>query len=141
LRLADDHAVERAGDAEEMTDGLALTELVEVRLDVAGWNGEVLVEEAEEIGFNSGLSHRFRGLVLEGEEFDAVAGGKDETFSYSGLMDEGAGGIGETARGYGEAFADLDGRGVVIDAEEDETARFGLHWIAHGVVNLWTAEN
>jgi hypothetical protein len=143
LRLADDHAVEGAGDAEEMTDGLALTELVEVRLDIAGWDGEVLLEETEEVGFGfaSGLSRRFRGLVLESEELDAVAGGEDEAFAYAGLVDEGAGGIGETASGYGEAFADLDGRGVVIDAEEDEAARFGLRWIAHGAVNLWTAEN
>jgi hypothetical protein len=143
LRLTDDHAVERAGDAEEMTDGLAFAELVEVRLDIAGWDGKVFVDEAEEVGFGfaSGLSRRFRGLVLQGEELDTVAGGEDEALAYAGLVDEGAGGIGELANGYGEAFADLDRRGVVIDAQEDEAARFGLHWIAHGAVNLWTAEN
>ena len=48
LRLADDHGVERGGDAEEMADGLALAELVEVRLDGLGGDGEVLVQEAEE---------------------------------------------------------------------------------------------
>jgi hypothetical protein len=118
LRLTDDHAVERAGDAEEMTDGLAFAELVEVRLDIAGWDGKVFVDEAEEVGFGfaSGLSRRFRGLVLQGEELDTVAGGEDKAFAYAGLVDEGAGSIGETAHRYGEAFADLDGRGVVIDA-------------------------
>ena len=143
LRLANDHAVERAGDAEEMTDGFALTELIKVRLDIAGWDGEVLLEEAEEVsfGFARGLSGRFRGLVLKGEEFDAVAGGEDEAFADAGLVQERERGVGETTCGDGEAFADLDGRGVVIDADEDEAARLGLHWIAHGAVNLWTAEN
>ncbi len=47
-------------------------------------------------------------------------------------MEEGAGGVGEARGGDGEALANLDGRGVVVDAEEDE---------AHGAVNLWTAEN
>ena len=42
------------------------------------------------------------------------------------------------AGGDGEALADLDGRGVVVDAEEDETS---LCRLAHGAVNLWTAEN
>ena len=51
LGLADDHAVERTGDAEEMANGFPLAELVEVRLDVVGWDGEVLVKEAEEVGF------------------------------------------------------------------------------------------
>ena len=50
LRLADDHGVQRTGDAEEMTDGLALTELVEVRLDRGGRDGEVLVQEARRSG-------------------------------------------------------------------------------------------
>ena len=49
LGLADDHAVERAGDAEEMADGFALAELVEMGLKFGGWDAEVLVEEAQEI--------------------------------------------------------------------------------------------
>ena len=34
-----------------MADGFALAEFVEVGLDVVGGDGEVLVEEAEEVGF------------------------------------------------------------------------------------------
>jgi hypothetical protein len=34
-----------------VADGFALTEFVEVRLDVVGQDGEILVEETEEIGF------------------------------------------------------------------------------------------
>ena len=143
LGLAYDHAVERAGDAEEVADGFALAEFVEVRLDVVGRDGEVLVEEAEEIGFGLRLGGGgFAGVVLQGEEFDAVAGGEDEAFADAGLVEEGAGGVGEAGGGDGEALADLDGRGVVVDAEQDEASLgvWGLGSV-HGAVNLWTAEN
>jgi hypothetical protein len=46
LGFAHDHAVERAGDAEEMADGFALAELVEMGLKFGGLDAEVLVEEA-----------------------------------------------------------------------------------------------
>jgi hypothetical protein len=143
LRLTYDHAVERAGHAEEVAYGFALAEFVEVGLDVAGQDGEVFVEEAEEVGFGLGLGGcGFAGVVLEGEELDAIAGGEDETFADAGLVEEGAGGVGEAGGGDGEAFAHLDGRGVVVDAEQDETSlgRRGFGF-AHGAVNLWTAEN
>ena len=120
LRLADDHAVERTGDAEEVADGFALAEFVEVGLDVVWRDGEVFVKEAEEVGFGLGL--RGFSVVLQGEEFDAVAGGEDEAFADAGLVEEGAGGVGEAAGGDGEALANLDGRGVVVDAEEDEAS-------------------
>jgi hypothetical protein len=155
LGLANDHAVERAGDAEEVADGFALAEFVKVGLDVAGWDGEILVEEAEEVGFGLGLdAGGFAGVILQGEEFDAVAGGEDEAFADAGLVEEGAGGVGEAGGGDGETLADLDRRGVVVDAEEDETPLgrrrtglefgwgrgLGLGWV-HGALNLWTAEN
>jgi hypothetical protein len=118
LRLADDHAVEGAGYAEEMADGFALAELVEMRLDVAGGDAEVFVEEAEEVGFGLRLGVRgFADVVLQGEELDTVAGGEDEAFADARLVEEGAGGVGEAGGGDGEALANLDGRGVVIDAE------------------------
>jgi hypothetical protein len=96
LRLAYYHAVERAGDAEEMTDGFTLAEFVEVGLDVAGGDGEVFVEEAEEVGLGLGLDvGGFAGIiVLQGEEFDAVASGENEAFADAGLVEEGAGGVG-----------------------------------------------
>ena len=122
-----------------MADGFALAEFVEVGLDVVGRDAEVLVEEAEEVGFGLGLGVcGFAGVVLQGEKLDAVAGGEDEAFADAGLMEEGAGGVGEAGGGDGEALADLDGRGVVVDAEEDEAS---LCRLAHGALNLWTAEN
>jgi hypothetical protein len=79
------------------------------------------VEEAEEVGFGLRLRSRgFAGVVLQGEKFDAVAGGEDEAFADAGLVEEGAGGIGESRGGDREALAYLDGRGVVVDAEEDK---------------------
>ncbi len=57
-------------------------------------------------------------------------------------MEEGAGGVGEALGGDGEALANLDGGGVVIDAKEDQRLRrVGGSVLAHGVVNLWTEEN
>ena len=129
LRFAYYHAVERAGYAEEMTNGFSLAELVEVRLDGVGRDGEILVEEAEEIGF---VGFGVECVVLKGDDFDSIAGGEDEAFADAGLMKQGARGVGETACRNGEALADLDGSGVVVDAKEDEV---------HGVVNLWTTEN
>ena len=119
LRLADDHGVERAGDAEEMADGFALAELVEMGLDVVGRDGEVLVQEAEEVGRLSGWRLR---VVLQGEELDAVAGGEDEAFADAGLVERACGWRRRGGGGDGEALADLDGRGVVVDAEEDQAA-------------------
>lgn len=62
LRFADDHAVKRTGDAEEMADGFAVAMLIEVGLDVVRRDTEVFVEEAEEIGFCLGLC--WFGVVL-----------------------------------------------------------------------------
>jgi hypothetical protein len=98
-----------------MADGFALLEFVEMRLDIVSGNGEVLMEEAKEIGFGLGLGGFV--VVLQGEEFDAVAGGEDEALADAGLMEEGAGGVGQACGGDGEALAYLNGRGVVVDTE------------------------
>jgi len=87
LRLADDHGVERRGYAEEMADGFALAELVEVGLDGVGGNGEVLVQEAQQAGIGGA-----GGFVLPGDELDAVAGGENESSRDAGLMRERADG-------------------------------------------------
>ena len=91
LRFAYDHGVERGGYAEEVAYGLAVAELVEVRLNGGGGDGEVLVEEAREVGVGVG----FLALFLEGEKLDSVAGGEDEAFANAGLVDEGADGVSE----------------------------------------------
>ncbi len=97
-----------------MTDGFTFAELVEMRLEIGRGDVEVLVEEVEGAGV-----FRLRG-VLHGEEFDAVAGGEDDGFADTGLVGEGAGSIGEARGSDGEALANLDRRGVVVDAQEDD---------------------
>ncbi len=103
-----------------MAYGLALAELVEMRLEGGGGDGEVLVQEAEEVW---GIA--VAGVVLNGDELDAVAGGEDESFADSWLMGEGARGVGEAGQGNGETLAHLDGRGGVIDAEQDQRTLVG----------------
>jgi hypothetical protein len=98
-----------------MADGLAFAKLVDVGLDVVNADVEVVVEELE----HSGLGGRFRG-ILHGEEFDAVAGGEDEGFADSGLVGERACGVGETSDRDRETLTDLDRRGGVVHAEEEE---------------------
>jgi len=120
LRLSDDHGIERAGDAEEMADGLAMAELVEVRLEGGGGDSKVLVQEAEDVW---GIA--IAGVVLDGEELDAVACGEDESFADAGLLGEGARGVCEAGGGNGEALTQLDGRGGVVDAKQDERALVG----------------
>jgi len=83
------------------------------------------------VSFGSQVSSDF----LYRDQLDAVAGGEDDAFADAGLVQQRAGGVGETSGGDGEALANLDGRGVVIDAEEDQVSRAvggrvagGGHW-------------
>jgi hypothetical protein len=100
------------------------------------------MEEAEEVGWILGwCACGVAGVILESEEFDAVASGENEAFTDSGLVEEGTGGVGQPGGGYSETLPNLDRRGVVIDAEKHEVAicdrghEFGLG-LAHGAVNL-----
>ena len=115
-----------------MTDGLAVAELVEVRLDGGGGYGEVLVQEAEEAwrGRVGGLDEAGGILlgsltVLNGDELDAVAGGEDKGFADSGLLGEGASGVCEAGGWNGEAFAHFDGRGGVVNTDQNERTLVG----------------
>ena len=59
---------------------------------------------------------------LAGDELDAIAGGEDEGFADAGLVGERADGVGQAGRGNGQALADLERRGGVIDADQNERA-------------------
>ena len=66
LRLADHHAVERTGDAEEMANSFTVVVLIEVGLNIVGRDGKVFVKEADEIGFSLGLDGGgFFGVILQ----------------------------------------------------------------------------
>jgi len=68
-----------------------------VRFEV-GRDGEVLVQEAEEVG------DAVAGVVLNGEELDAVAGGEDEVRGFQ-ADGRGACGVGEAGQGMASARA------------------------------------
>ena len=104
-----------------MTDCLTVAELVEVRLDCSGGNGEVFLQEAEEVwGVALGAT------VLDSEELDSVAGGEDKGFADSGLLCEGPCGVGEAGGWDGETFAELDGSGGVIDTDQYQRTIVGM---------------
>ena len=63
-----------------------------------------------------------------GQHLHAVAGGDDHALANAGLRGQGAGGVGQIVARDGDAFAQLDGRGLVVDADENE--------LAHGAPNL-----
>ena len=118
LRLADDHAVERGGNAEEMANGFALAEFVEVRVERGGGHREIVSQEEAKVALVFVLS----------EEFNAVAGGEDDGFADTGVVGERTGCFSQAAGGDGEALAHVDGRGVVVDAEEREAHGRPANW-------------
>jgi hypothetical protein len=89
-----------------------------VRLDVVERDVEVVVEEGQHAGgrFVVGLGFG----VLNSKQFDAVAGGEDDGFADTGLVRQGAGGVGEPGDRDGEALAHVNGRGGVVDTEEEQ---------------------
>ena len=129
LGLANDHRVERGGDAEEMADGLALAQRVQVRRNRGGGDVEVLVEEVQRDGWCCAVV-RAIGAFANGEELDAIAGGENEGFANAGLTGERARGVGEARDGNGEAFADVERSGGVVHTDEEQRAEFCLivHW-------------
>ena len=120
LRLADHHGVEARGHAEEMTDGVSIVVPINVRSKQRGLKAELAIEETGEIG---------GGRLDDREHLDAIAGGDDHALGDSGHGGEGAGDFGELLAGDGDALAQLDGRGFVVDADEYE---------GHGAPNRWT---
>src|SRR6185503_6469418 len=104
-----------------MADGLLIAVLVDVRREKDLVQAEVVMQKLGEVGLR-----RLDG----GEDLDAVAGGDDHALADAGLRCEGAGGVGEIVARDGDAFAQFDWRGFVVDADEDE--------LAHGAPNLWT---
>src|SRR5262249_18505023 len=113
LRFTDNHGVERGSDAEEMANGLALAQSIEVRRDRVGGDVEVLVQEIE-------CSCRFGavGAFDDREKLDAIAGGENESFADAGLASERARGVGETRDGDSETLADVERSGGVVHADE-----------------------
>ena len=120
LRFADHHGVEAGGDAEEMTDCIAIVLLIDMRLEEGRIKAEVAVQEACQIGFG-----RLDGC----QEFNAIAGGNDHALTDAWHCGQGTGRVRQIVARDGDFFAQLDGSGLVIDANEREG-----HWPPY----LWT---
>ena len=110
LGLADDHGIERGGDAEEVVYGVAAFVAVEVGADGGGGDGFVVGEEG--IDDAAGVGGIFGG---EGD-FDAIAGGEDDGFvdAVAGTQVGERGG--ERVLAEGETLAHLDGCCLVTHA-------------------------
>ena len=108
--FAEDHGVEAGDDAVEMLHA-ALGSVAEERFGgLAGVGGDEAGEGGE--GILSSLGG--------GVEFDAVAGGDDDDFGDAGLLRELDSGGGDGLFGDGELFPDVDGCGVMTEAEADD---------------------
>ena len=108
----DDHGVERGGDAEEVADGVAVFEVVEVLVEVEAVAGFGVFEEAGDAVVGVGL------FIGGDDDFDAVAGGEDGGF---GLL---AHGLTQTAQhrphvvgGKGKTTPQIEGCGGVVETE------------------------
>ena len=162
LRLADDHGVERAGDAEEMADGLAIAELVEVGLEGGGGDSKVLVQEAEDVwgiaiaGWSWMVRNSTR-LQVERMRASRMPGCWVRVRVASARRVEGMARRSRTSMGavvwltpsrtsapWGRDRCAQRGAGADSEAEAGGTmARRGATWrgwLAHGVENLYAAE-
>ncbi len=120
LRLADDHGIQTGGDAEKMANGLLIVVLIDVRRKQSGVEAELAMQKAGQVG----------ALAIDsGQHLDAVAGGDDHALCHAGQGSQGARGFGQFVARDGDALAQLDGRGFVVDSDERER---------HGAPNLWT---
>src|SRR5271157_784587 len=92
-----------------MPDGLLIAMFVEMRGQKFRVESEMPVQKA---GYVNG--RRLNG----GQNLDSVAGGDNHALGHSGHGSEGACGLRQLLAGDGDALAQLDGRGLVIDADE-----------------------
>ncbi len=114
LRLADDQRVERRGDAEDVAHGL----LVRVRVEVAGEEvGGDFAHAGEEVAqARDGLAG-VRALG-RGQKLDAVARRDDQALAHHLAVHERAQVFGARLVGERKTLAHLDGRGLVIQSDE-----------------------
>ena len=74
--------------------GFAFAELVKVRLDVFGGDGEILMQEAHQLALAEGSL-----AFLVGDELHAIAGGDDQAFADAGQVHQGADRVGQAGGG------------------------------------------
>src|SRR4051812_47036565 len=92
-----------------MTNGITVMVLVKMFAERTGVEREVLLEKSVQIR---------RRTRRAGEQFNAVARGEDHGLRHARMGDEASHGLWKTRVRNSEPLADLDGRGLVIDAQQ-----------------------
>ena len=118
LRLADDHRVERRGDAEQVAQRLVAVERVEVRAQARRQCALVDEEAMQRLDG--------RGVLDTGVELDAIAGRDDHRLADAGHGHQALERSRQQLAGEGDALAHLDGRGLRCDEADDAPARAQL---------------
>ena len=114
LGFSEDHAVDAAGDLEEVFYGVGAAECAECRGKFFGGDVMDAAEEADQVVSGKAVS----GLFIGGVDFDAIAGGKNDEFGAGvSLFPAVVGDCEVMAGGEGQTFADLDAGAMVTAAE------------------------
>ena len=113
LRFADEHRVEARAHAEEMVDGLAAEERVQVRVHVAHVGVPEILEEALDL-------RDARLVVLKlGVDLQTVAGLQHQRFADRLVIAQRDEGLAHLRSGERVALADLNGSRVVRESDAD----------------------
>jgi hypothetical protein len=97
-----------------MLYGLPVAVFVEMRGQQRRVQAEVPVQKARQIG---------RGRIDGGQYLDTIAGGEKDALADTGHGGQGARGLRQIVAGDGKALAQLDWRGLVVDANEEKAHR------------------
>ena len=111
LRLAHHHRIQAGGHAEQMPHRLLIAMLVEVRSQQRRVQAKVPLQKTSQAG--SIRLHR-------GQNLDPITSGDDHAFGHSGHGGQGARGLRQIVARDGDPLAHLNGRGLVVDADEDQ---------------------
>ena len=116
LRLPEDHRIEAAGDAEQVTNRLFAEVVVEVARQLGDRHAVVGGEELLYV------LHALVSLAGKDAHLDPVAGGEDDPFGDAGALPEPPEGMAHGVRREREALPDLHRRGPVVQADDDDFA-------------------
>ncbi len=120
MGLTYDHGIETGSNAKKVANGFGFVVLVEMRLERLRINGEMFVEVEGKLGL---------AAFVADDQLDSITGGENHPFTNTGMREKRTCFVGKFLGRDGEAFAQLDGRGFVIQACEKNL---------HEAVNLWT---
>ena len=123
LGLTDDERIQTRSDAEHVANDFRCTVFIRIWMESVLIDGEVILNEFEQIGLRR---------LLIGEELDTVAGRENHRFPDARHAEQRQGCFFQACRWNGEPLPHLQGSRFVIHADQDEV---------HGAGNLWTVLN